>query len=63
MTMFFFQVLVNIGMNLGMMPVAGLSLPFVSYGGSFLLVSLISLGLAQSVWKRRKKGKLLCFPE
>lgn len=54
-TMFFFQILINIGMNLGMMPVAGLSLPFVSYGGSFLLVSMICLGLVQNIWKKRKK--------
>jgi len=40
-----FQVVVNIGMNLGLMPVTGLPLPFFSYGGSSLLTSLISLGL------------------
>lgn len=54
MIMFFFQVLVNIGMNLGIMPVAGISLPFVSYGGSYLITSMVCLGLAQSVWRKRQ---------
>ena len=53
--MFFSQTLVNIGMNLGIMPVAGISLPFVSYGGSYLITSMFCLGLVQSVWKKRQK--------
>lgn len=36
-------------MNIGIVPVAGISLPLVSYGGSFLLVTLAGLGLVQSV--------------
>jgi len=55
MAMFFFQIFINVGMNLGIMPVAGLSLPLLSYGGSFLIVALVAIGLVQSVWKRRKK--------
>jgi rod shape determining protein RodA len=55
LVMFFFQIVVNVGMNLGIMPVAGISLPFVSYGGSYLMTSMICLGLVQSVWIRRKK--------
>jgi len=47
--MFFSQVLINIGMTIGMMPVTGLPLPFISYGGSFLLISLISIGVIQSI--------------
>ena len=47
--MFFSQVLINIGMTIGLLPVTGLPLPFVSYGGSFLLISLISIGIIQSV--------------
>lgn len=57
--MIFFQMAVNIGMNLGIMPIAGLSLPFISYGGSFLIVTLIALGLSQSVWKKRRKGGII----
>jgi rod shape determining protein RodA len=56
--MFIFHVIVNIGMNLGIMPVAGLSLPFVSYGGSFLLISFISLGLIMSVWRKRRRDNI-----
>ena len=40
-----FQMFVNIGMVLGLLPVAGVPLPFVSYGGSSLLVSWVFLGL------------------
>lgn len=49
----FFQILINIGMNLGLMPVAGLSLPFLSYGGSFLLTIMILMGIGQNVWLKR----------
>jgi rod shape determining protein RodA len=43
------QSLVNIGMNLGLMPVTGLGLPLVSYGGSSLLFTLLMLGIVNSV--------------
>lgn len=56
--MIYFQAFVNIGMNLGIMPVAGLSLPLLSYGGSFLIITLVSIGLVQSVWKKREKRKI-----
>jgi rod shape determining protein RodA len=48
-TMLTFHALINIGMAMGMMPVTGLPLPFVSYGRSNLLVSLMSVGLVQSI--------------
>ena len=57
MVLVFFQVLVNVGMNLGVMPVAGLSLPLVSYGGSFLLIIMAALGIVQNVWQKRMKGE------
>lgn len=44
-----FQAMVNIGMNVGLMPVAGLPLPFISYGGSALLSLCLGIGLVQSV--------------
>lgn len=44
-----FQVFQNVAMNLRMMPITGISLPFVSYGGSSLLTSLLAVGLVQSV--------------
>jgi rod shape determining protein RodA len=49
-----FHVAVNIGMNLGILPIAGISLPFVSYGGSNLLISFITLGIVQSIAIRSK---------
>jgi rod shape determining protein RodA len=54
-TMILFQFLVNIGMNLNLMPVTGLPLPFVSYGGSSLWSVLAGIGLVQSVAMRHKK--------
>jgi rod shape determining protein RodA len=47
--MFTFHALINIGMSMGMMPVTGLPLPFISYGRSNLVVSLLSVGLVQSI--------------
>ncbi len=46
---FGFQVFENIGMNLGIMPVTGLPLPFVSYGGSSMLAGALALGLLQAI--------------
>jgi len=53
-TMLTTQILINLGVNANLLPVTGLPLPLVSYGGSSLLVTLIALGLAQSVALRRK---------
>lgn len=49
MSMFLFHVFLNIGMTMGVMPVAGVPLPFLSYGGTALVVDLIAIGLLQSV--------------
>jgi cell division protein FtsW (lipid II flippase) len=43
------HVMVNVGMNIGIMPVTGVSLPFLSYGGSFILSCFLLFGIAQSV--------------
>ena len=51
----FFQSVVNIGMNEGIMPVTGIPLPFVSYGGSSLITLMMGMGLVQSVAMRRRK--------
>jgi rod shape determining protein RodA len=48
-TIFLFHVFVNIGMTMGIMPVTGIPLPFISYGRSNLVVSVLSLGLLQSI--------------
>lgn len=48
-TIFLFHVFVNVGMTMGIMPVTGIPLPFISYGRSSLVVSVLSLGLLQSI--------------
>ena len=54
-SMLIFHTLVNLGMSVGLMPITGLPLPFVSYGGSNLLVSFVAFGLLQNVHMRRDK--------
>ena len=53
--MLFFQVVENIGMNIGMLPVTGIPLPFLSYGGNSLAVNFALLGIVQSIILRHKK--------
>ncbi|MEO6509268.1 MAG: FtsW/RodA/SpoVE family cell cycle protein [Patescibacteria group bacterium] len=48
---FIFQIFINIGMNLGMLPIAGIALPLVSYGGSSLITWMIGLGLLSRIIK------------
>jgi rod shape determining protein RodA len=48
-TWFLFQSFVNVGMTIGIMPITGLPLPFVSYGGSAIFADMIAIGLLQSV--------------
>ncbi|MDR2672800.1 MAG: rod shape-determining protein RodA [Coriobacteriales bacterium] len=57
--MWIFQVLENIGMTCGLMPITGIPLPFFSYGSSFMLVNFVALGLVLSIWAHRdaKTGK------
>ena len=51
--LFLTQILINVGMNVGILPVAGVPLPFVSYGGSALIFSLVVIGILESVVVRR----------
>jgi rod shape determining protein RodA len=53
--MFLYQIVQNIGMAIGLMPVTGVTLPFVSYGGSSLVTSMMALGIVLNVSMRRKK--------
>lgn len=55
--MFAFQTTINIGMNIGIMPVTGITLPFVSYGGSSMLISFICLGLVASIARFGQKKR------
>ena len=50
-TMLLSEAVINIGMNMGIFPITGITLPFVSYGGSSLLASFLGLGLAQNTRK------------
>ena len=54
---FLFQIIINVGMNMGILPVTGIPLPLVSYGGSSLISMLILVGVLQSVAIRSKKLK------
>jgi rod shape determining protein RodA len=51
--MMMFHVFVNVGMTIGIMPVTGLPLPFLSQGGSFYLAMTLALGIANSIWLMR----------
>ncbi len=54
-TMLFIHVLINIGMNLSLLPVTGLPLPLISHGGSFMITVLVGIGMLQSVALRRRR--------
>jgi len=53
--MFVFQIFENIGMTIQLMPITGITLPFISYGGSSLVTNFIIIGLVLNVGMRRKK--------
>lgn len=54
LSVYFIHLIVNIGMVIGLIPVIGIPLPFVSYGGSSLLVNMFMLGIAANVYRTRK---------
>jgi len=54
LSVFFTHFIINIGMVIGIIPVIGLPLPFVSYGGSSLLVNMIMLGILANIYRTRK---------
>lgn len=54
-SMFLFHVVVNIGMTVGVMPITGITLPFISQGGSSLLSNMLAIGLVLNVVMRRRK--------
>ncbi len=54
-TLIFFQGMVNVGVNLNIVPVSGLPLPFISYGGSGLTALMLGIGLVQSVAMRHRQ--------
>lgn len=56
--LFFSQVVINIGMNLGLLPVTGIGLPFLSYGGSYLVMTFALVGVAQAVARASVKYRV-----
>ncbi len=54
-TMFAFEVLVNVGMTIGIMPVTGIPLPFLSYGVSALTTNMLSIGILLNIAMQRTK--------
>ena len=52
-----FQAIINVGMNLGLMPVTGITLPLISYGGSSVLGTFLALGLLQAIHARYARGR------
>jgi rod shape determining protein RodA len=53
-TLLFTHVAQNIGMNISILPITGVPLPLISYGGSFLVLVLFSLGVLESIWVHRR---------
>ena len=53
-SMWTFQILENMGMTMGMMPITGIPLPFMSFGSSFMVTNLVAVGMVLSVWTRRR---------
>ncbi len=53
--MLLFHMFINVGMNIGIMPVTGIPLPFVSYGGTSLIIGMAAVGILESIAVRRKK--------
>ncbi len=57
--MLMFQVFVNVGMTLGIMPITGIPLPMVSYGGSSVVTTLLAVGLLQSIYAQGRRAAAL----
>jgi rod shape determining protein RodA len=57
-TMWVFQIFQNIGMMIGIMPITGITLPFISYGGTSLLLNMLSIGLIFSIRAHQEKYQL-----
>ena len=65
-SMLMFQVFVNVGMNIGIMPITGVPLPLFSYGGSSVLTTFLAVGLLQSIYAQGRaaaalKGRVLAL--
>ncbi|MCM3700363.1 FtsW/RodA/SpoVE family cell cycle protein [Paenibacillus macerans] len=56
--MFLFQIFENVGMMIGLMPITGITLPFISYGGTSLLINMLCIGLVFSIKLHQEKYKV-----
>jgi rod shape determining protein RodA len=56
--MLFFHILVNVGMTIGMMPITGIPLPFMSYGGSAILTNFMAVGILLNIYSQRDRDVL-----
>ena len=54
-SMFLFHVLENVGMNIGIMPITGIPLPFISNGGTSMIANLLAVGVLVNIWARHQK--------
>ena len=54
LSVYFIHFIINLGMVVGIMPVVGIPLPFISYGGSSLLVNMFMLGIIANIYRTRK---------
>lgn len=52
-SMWTFMILENVGMTMGLMPITGIPLPFMSYGSSFMVTNLACVGVLLSIWRQR----------
>ncbi|MBO9600412.1 MAG: FtsW/RodA/SpoVE family cell cycle protein, partial [Cohnella sp.] len=57
-SMMVFQIFENIGMMIGIMPLTGITLPFISYGGTSLLLNMLSIGLIFSIKSHQEKYEM-----
>jgi rod shape determining protein RodA len=56
--MLLFHVLVNVGMTVGIMPITGIPLPFMSYGGSAMLTDFMAMGILLNVYSQKDRDML-----
>lgn len=55
----YFQTVINIGMNIGLLPITGVTLPLFSYGGSSLLATMIGLGIIENISRRNRTSEIM----
>ncbi len=54
-SMFLFHILENVGMNIGIMPITGIPLPFLSFGGTAMIANIVAISILSNIWARHQK--------